>query len=708
MSNSNRFSLAYTTWNLSADGTEIGHVGPVANLTIAQLQEEIDNSTGGTVNLIGKAFSPSIDELTATNGGTGAAGLSVSNTTGAELAVTGGVFKGGVTLAFSGAGPIKEADLSTIYGVDWVTPNGTSKIHDSTAAEPPYMAVWPEPPEGMKSVPQTANSEWIDIRSYNPTNTQGTVYCNVVDYEDVVPALASADTDQSTYPWSNPNFPNPAFGEPGEPEFITVGVEGKVTGFQIADATDKAGFDAVMATATNPTMLYLSANNIVAETTFTYDNVTGTVTFPGPGLTYAGYLLFAITGSVSLITEEGQYVVDTNSEKVFYQPVGGEMPNDVTMPLQFTFWENSNAPATSFTNSEFYGTGGHAIRVEQNPCGDISGCTFQTGNDSFINAVDQPLNLYDNSFDNVIYRGAQCSEGSDIQRNRFTGTAKSSGILIQGKTTATNGSAVEHTTVKDNYFSIPQANHGQGISLYQGAWMNATVEHNLFVNCQRAFAHQGYGKDNSGILRQPGTFKFFNNLVLHDYAPDVVPSGQTTVSFNSYAWPGNLPFTQKQYIINNTILHDTEDPDLSVQIGSYSLDYYEARYSNDKRILNNLCGRWTSTKNLDANTVAAKSDGNIATLTNITFQTQQAIIVGQDVGGVDMTGKDQTDVFEWDTLTQTAEALTSATDGGIVGHRWDNGITMVIASDPPTDWYTQYPALPIPETDDGVAFFGAI
>lgn len=683
MSNSNRFTLDYTTWDLTADGTTIGNVGPVLKFGMTELQDEIDNAVGGELELLGKIYAPTLAEIQAAGS---AAALSVRNTSGSALTVNNGTFFGGLGLTFSGAGVVKEASLASLYGVSWVDPDGTSKIHDADATgKQPFLAVWPTPPEGMKHTPQTSNANWLGV---------GTVYANVPGFPP------GESQDSTTWPWIDNGTT----------------YAGNVTGFQLVDAQDIIDFEAAYNAAADTdawVMLYLSANNIVSETTFTYDAGTKTVTFTSAGLTYAGYVKFAMTGDPGLIVEDGQYVIETVQEKVFYRPYPESSLNEVFYPVPYWLWDDAVVPATSFDGTAWYcGGSDYLYRAEGITSGStvLNDCTFQTTNGSHVGCIDLPITVTGCSFDNSTGRGIAASEGSTIQRSRFTGTAKSSGVLIQGLTATQSpgGTAVAHSLIEDNYFSIAEANHGQGCSLYQGAWMNATVQHNLFMNCQRAFSHQGFGPNGGVILRATGgTFKFENNLVIHDYAPDEVPSGQATVSFNTSSHPSGVIYDQDILIRNNTVVHDIDDVGLSVQTNSYTMDYYLNRYGDNLQFTNNMVGKWTTTKEtvsgLTGPLSPANSIGNIATIGGFNQSAGGAtdVLVGTDAGW----SGDQGDYFIMDTLSVTGGAETHASDGGKVGFRWANNITLAVASDPPVDWYTQYPAEAIPEPA-GLPFWG--
>jgi len=701
MTNRNRFTLDYTTWSVTADGTTIGHDGPVAKLTMADLQALVDDSAthGGNLDLAGKSFAPSLAEAQAAPSGSS---LSVKNSSGSSLTVNDGIINGGLGISFTGLGAVKESDLSSLGAISWVTLSGNTKLFDGDAPEPPFLAAWPTPPVGMKYAAQTANSNWIEVIKANQTNTPGIVHCNVPDWASVTSStLTGPDNTSDTWPWTS------GTGAEGDP---IVTYSGVVTGFQILDTADKAAFEAVYNAATDPaswTMMYLSANNIVAETSFTYDSGTGTVTFAEDGLIYAGYVTFAITGDESLVTEDGQYVVDLSQSKLFYQPYAESTLTDVSYPIPFQTWEDltGSTNSTTFNRTEWYcGGGGYMYQCAgpTNSASSMNNCIFHTSTGSFIGASDTKIDVADCKFDNIVYRAISASEGSQIVRNQFRNTAKSSAVLIQGFTTAQNGDPVAHTLIEDNFFNIPAANHGQGCSLYQGAWMNATVRHNLFLDCQRAFSHQAFGP-NSGAIRAGGVFKFENNLVLHNYAPDIVPSGQATVSFNSSPYPPGVPYTQTQSVRNNTILHNQEDSGLSTQSNSYRLDYYPSRYAETKYITNNLCGDWTTTKeDVGLGYVATNTVGNIITVGG-------PYATSDTVNNTVLTpgGADQPSYFDWANLNQIGGAATGASDGGKVGHRWANSFTLAVANNLPDNWYTLYPAETIPEPN-GFPTWGGI
>lgn len=678
MATNNRFAITDASWSVTGENDEgitntVSYTPPIPKESFTQLQTDINAAVGGTLDLTGRAFAPTLAEVQSAGSDTG---LSVRNGTGAPLTVTGGAIYGGLTLNFSGAGAVRNASLSSLAAVSWINPSGSSKIHDAEANEQPFMAVWPQAPEGMKYTPQTSNDNWIKVVVYNPPAegyTEGTVY---------------------------------------------VDGDNKITGFQIANVADWQAFEAVLSTvedADSMTMLYLAANNIVAEATFTYDNATKTVTFTsGPGLNYTGYLTFAVTGDRGLIVEDGQYVIETSAETVYYRPAPESTLRDVTFPVPFTAWADNFNPSSSFDGTSFYAGGGeYQLRAEGiSGTVTLTNCTFQSANSAHVGIIENPVTIVGCTFDNSTGRGVSAAEGTTIQKSRFTGTAKSSGVLIQGRTEQTNpgGTPVAFTLIEDNFFSIPAANHGQGCSLYQGAWMNATVRHNIFMNCQRAFSHQGFGPDGGSIRASGGTFKFENNLVIHDYAPDAIPGGQATVSFNTSSYPPGVIYEQDIFIRNNTVLHDTDDPDLEVQTNSYTLEYFYNRYADNLQITNNFVGKWTSTKEtvdgLTGPLAAAHTWRNIATRggwnqTNNGSSGSGDVLLGSTAGWT----ANQSDYFDMTNLTAIGAAATYASDGGSIGHRWANSIGLSTATNPPVDWYDTYTAEAIPE-DAGVANWG--
>ena len=77
------------------------------------------------------------------------------------------------------------------------------------------------------------------------------------------------------------------------------------------------------------------------------------------------------------------------------------------------------------------------------------------------------------------------------------------------------------------------------MSLYQDSWQNATVDHNIFYNCQRAMSFHLLA---ARAITQVGSLAFTNNLIYMDQLrDDPVTSGQAGFAWNGGPGKGYRP-----------------------------------------------------------------------------------------------------------------------------------------------------------------------
>ena len=370
----------------------------------------------------------------------------------------------------------------------------------------------------------------------------------------------------------------------------------------------------------------------------------------------------------------------------------------------------------NFIGSKFFANGPGGAYVCEGSTNDnptFTDCLMQTGYNG-VGAVNLRTTAIGSTFDNMRNRGVGGGEGTRLEKCRFTRDEKSSGSLIQcfdALTVPDPSTPVAESVIKDCYFNINEANHGQGFSLYQGAWMNATIEHNIFI-CQRAHSFQNFGAYGASARDAGGVYSFKNNLIIHNANAD--PNGiggQSTYSFNSGPYPDgetDTDWDMKVYICNNVVLSNMDDPDLIINFKDYTLDVGGMRYI-ERYVTNNIVGRIV---------VAAEDLGNYPNALptysgyNISTVGGWGMALNTEPGSTDVlvntsAGWDgsQSDYYDWNSLTPTGAAATHASDGGAVGIRWNGNITLATALDPPADWYNTYSAQSLPANPTTVGYF---
>ena len=284
--------------------------------------------------------------------------------------------------------------------------------------------------------------------------------------------------------------------------------------------------------------------------------------------------------------------------------------------------------------------------------------------------------IYDCEFDQMRGRGAAVRDGAIIERSRFTGMEMSSAVLVMASQGVTADVPVRRTIIRDNLFSIPVSNHGQGVSLYHSSWQNAIVEHNVFLNCQRAISFQLGG----GPRNVPGQLRIENNLIIMDDPHGYPDFGQQTVCYNS--GPAQHLGTQQEVLIrSNTIVHNPAIPG----VGRWAMDLSTSQFTT-RKVENNFVA-----------SISACSESP-----DVTAQQHANNFFAQPMWGAALSALDDRVVgdfsscFDYESIRPVNAAAQGASDGLSVGIRWGGDITIEDIRDLPKDWYDRWPALEVP------------
>jgi hypothetical protein len=246
------------------------------------------------------------------------------------------------------------------------------------------------------------------------------------------------------------------------------------------------------------------------------------------------------------------------------------------------------------------------------------------------------------------------------------------------------------------------------MSVYKDSWQKATIEHNIFHNCGRAFSYQ-HQNGSFGYEGNTGEFLFQNNLiVITDYfAP---PSGQAGYSFNG----------ANDYFLYQEYLDHPSEPLQTVKILSNSLVYTQEVY--DAAVADGTDMDITVMVNIEnhrlgpyiANNVCAGVDVAVDGLRNPprpfleahhhanNLQTNPNGRYPNAWASTDLPDLPNPAVFSHlagpDSLAVAGGYETAATDGGAIGIRWDSIPTVTeLKNGLSSTWYIDHAASSVPD-----------
>jgi hypothetical protein len=481
-----------------------------------------------------------------------------------------------------------------------------------------------------------------------------------------------------------------------------------ITGFTIQDSTLKSQVNALLSGVTassvaGPWAMIHSANNIVGPARIVgWDNNTGGLSFEGfmggNTITYSSYASFVLCGLPDVTLNNGEYVVDlTNgitAGRVLYKPTNGNasdgripcadwafgpagISNDIVLDGLILEGNSARSTTTAMIRDSSYTS---SITMKN--------CIINDAAYGIRNGY-TPMTLDNNVFKRFFSQAAACTAGVTMTNNIIENCESLSAFFIQCQDGVT---AIPHTYIADNVLSLESSTHGQGISLYKDSWRNATIQHNIFYNCQRAHSLQP-----TTAAPRPASesyiYRFENNLCVVDSVADIqgFVGGQKNISFNGRIDDGVSGGNQKAFIRSNTQVITNSVPS-TLSFGDKaqltSLDLYNMQHTSvvvENNIFSNTNGS-TAGDNNGGHTHA----NNIAT----------ARVNGMALSTTDkMIHTDRDDYLVPNTFQGKAVA-GGASDGGEIGIRWNtvptNTQIQEIISSGNTNWASTYSASSLP------------
>ena len=674
----NRFTTSDLVWSIEAatenDSVQIqggipdqgtgpngvGEARPATMGTWSSLQTLLDATPdGGSLDLRGQGFEPedNTDPFPTNNN--------------KDLIVVGGYLT--AAKALSSWTDLGGGVYSSDINLSWLD-DMRNYLVDADQDDAPALKVYPAVPSGYGNNRFSVNANWLKINSINAGINNGVANIYIEKYGDVTnQVLSGPDTTSDTYPWTYVD-------EDGD----TVGVASKITGFTITDPTLR---DEVTARVNAVGLSSIGINihsgpNVTAfSLPDTWDPVTGVMTFAEDfGIGYNGYISFCMYGGQDLAS--GEYSIDINNNTIYYNPVSGD-PTNASMPLRPHIFQVSSGGQADI---QFYGTtfiggsqGTHnasllSAGTDGTRKSTLKNCSFSFGKYAcYGTANDVERCTFDRMESSAIITGPGCR----IVNSTFTGMENKSAISNMGDQVGTT--VIEPSLISGCYFNLPTTGHGQGISLYQDSWINATVENCIFFNCARAMSFQPYKSDPHTTT---GSMKFNNNLIVTNATVqpnNEVLSGQTVLAFNGAV---DVALNASQLV---EFRHNTLFADETTLTGSVSTSF--------SSIMSNLIN---SSLTLESNVAgrmmtAFESSGGLGgpskRFANLFLPINGSSIGTTSWGSTDLPFFNTTsDVFDRLTLTTQGVATTAAADGGSIGVRWSSIPTQAELENITVDW----------------------
>jgi len=444
---------------------------------------------------------------------------------------------------------------------------------------PPQLSHWPPQPDELDSS-YTVNNNWIPIQVVNDLfdvfgvsgdqgqfieNGDGDVYGFTVteDYaKNLIKQGLNLECDRREIAQT--------------PENRKLIMEGTQNG----DGTTAPYYDIL------PTgiMLWGLANSILTSFIVSYDekedgNIDILFQDSTEGIS-TGYLHFCLFGQGAwLLDKPHSFTLDLANKKILYRHNQTTPPPQVfaTKPKTSDLSVGSNGgfltradtavENCSFTftlndyNSYLFRNANSASKLKMNNC--RVRFPYRAG------ALSKDFQFVDSELLWAIQRGFSTGrEGCLIKRSIFTGCEQSSATSYINGNQETDDPADGWGpwVVEECIYNLLYSNHGQGISSYQGSWINWTIRNNIFLNCQRAASLQG----------TPGAWS---------------DDGTLTAGAN---WQDLSGFTYSGYIFENNLICHTQNltiPNTGGQWGhawngSINTDLFDSRQAK-ARITNN-------------------------------------------------------------------------------------------------------------------------
>lgn len=431
----------------------------------------------GSIDLTGRSFAIT------QNYSSWSSGITLSS---GERSITGGTIYGASprswTETSAGSG-VYEATLPSSVSYDqW----GICLV-DTAQSSPPRQQFYPTPTNGWQDHPHSYNESWLRILDTGGIENLGTVM--TVDGENT----------------------------PGE----------VIVSITITDATTANAINDLVASG-NQTKLCLAIHSdanlvyLTVPASYSFDVNAGTATFTLDGgntfkISFSGYLDIAFGGILSEAQiNPGEYAISPADGKIWYKPLNG-IPDNALVPSCETIL--TIADNISFSGTKIYGglAGESSIPSQllmTLPTKSISltDCEMAFG-EAGIRGTH--VNADGCIFDTYLDAGLLINSCT-VDNCAFIESTNRPFLFLQAKSAASQDEpGLAASTITNCYFKLEYSTHGQGLSLYQDSWQNATVKNNIFYNCVRAFSaqHTEVGNNWSGDALE---FIFENNLIYWD------------------------------------------------------------------------------------------------------------------------------------------------------------------------------------------------
>ena len=461
----------------------------------------------------------------------------------------------------------------------------------------------------------------------------------------------------------------------------------------------KAQWDSYFAGgAAGTSTIFLGTPNLVsAVPNASYDSGTGTLTFSKPtDLDVSSYMFVTFSGlDPDTFLEPGEYCFRGGEGRIYYRPVNGSAAEARVPAMTKLLRITTNQKTLTLDNCTVFGTLEGADSSAGVVSSSTSGATagvLATRNGTTMRhcaaaVIGCKIDLQDSTFDQFTKRGGSGVSSGQVLRNYFGNSANQSPLYFGYSSTA------DPILVRDNIFNLPASAHGQPISLYKGSWQNATVDHNIFYNCQRILSFQPDSQTDLGDPTQIGSFNFTNNLAYVDEIRDTpVTSGQAGFAFNG-APASNLEGLGQEVNINSNsfILADSLLTDQATNnvAQAQRLDIGKVYYLESVSANNIIPSRAVGT----ASNYALSTEPGLGSLGNAHYGTA---ITTRGLAASDIQSNGYSGNFNTSTLVPSGNWSTGATDGGAVGIRWSSVPAASAIATLDRTWAATYPAQTIP------------
>jgi hypothetical protein len=451
------------------------------------------------------------------------------------------------------------------------------------------------------------------------------------------------------------------------------------------------------------------------------------------GSKYVNAAVIGPTAGASL--QAGQAVFMPVSNKIYWKPRTGTLDvligfgsapifkigsDSYTYPD--TLANSPNSKVYSFTGVNFP-TGYsfiESVGARVGPLVDVQDSTFTYNNTAITRVSGRVTNCI---FDQSFYAQLYTTNNTEISKNYFGTTYQSSNINVSSTPDESYGIVAPATqgafypvTVDRNFFVNPATQHGQGMSLYQGACGNSIVTNNIFMNMTRAFSAsfttpQGGGGSGIRTDLDPTQLKVVNNIFYESaYGSPQAPYSINTLNMGN-VWNHT---TDAFYLSTDTppnFVHElgfnthisTRDVASRINMYSGSQDFrFKTRVHNNylQGMTNPIDDALYFTTGATDKPIV-QQESNMFERRCLNFATSISV-ENSMLGNLESTPRNQTDAnsfLDASTFRVGGVLTTSATDGGELGARYISGHPSLndlrtLNNNPAINWWSSF----VPET----------